>query len=45
MMHIITGKNSPLMHASSALILNTIKKLAGVPDEIHLLSPNIIDRI
>ncbi|MFH1826089.1 MAG: DUF1846 domain-containing protein [bacterium] len=39
---IITGKNSPLMHASSSLILNAVKKLAGVPDKIHLLSPSII---
>lgn len=42
---IVTGKNSPLMHASSSLILNTIKKLAGIPDKIHLLSPNIIKSI
>jgi len=42
---IVTGKNSPLMHASSSLILNAIKKLAGIPDKIHLLSPNIIESI
>jgi uncharacterized protein (UPF0371 family) len=42
---IITGKNSPLMHATSSLVLNSIKKLAGIPDKIHLLSPNIIDSI
>jgi len=42
---IITGKNSELMHAISSLILNTIKKLAGIPDKIHLLSPVIIDSI
>ncbi len=42
---IITGKNSPLMHAASSLILNTIKHLAGIPDQIHLLSPNIIESI
>jgi len=41
----ITGKNSPLMHAASALVLNAIKHLAGVPDEIHLLSPNITESI
>ncbi len=39
---IITGKNSTLMHASSALVLNAIKHLAHLPDTIHLLSPNII---
>lgn len=42
---IITGKNSPLMHAASSLILNAIKKLAEIPDKIHLLSPNIIESI
>jgi len=42
---IITGKNSPLMHASSSLILNAIKHLANIPDEIHLLSPNVTQSI
>jgi len=42
---IITGSNSPLMHAASSLVLKTIKKLAEVPDNIHLLSPAIIDSI
>jgi uncharacterized protein (UPF0371 family) len=42
---IVTGKNSPLMHAASSLILNAIKTLAEVPDRIHLLSPAIIDSI
>ena len=42
---IITGKNSQLMHAASSLILNAIKVLANIPDEIHLLSPHIINQI
>lgn len=42
---IVTGKNSPLMHAASSLILNAVKKLADIPDKIHLLSPNIIESI
>ncbi len=42
---ILTGKNSPLMHASSSLILNAIKKLAGIPDDIHLLSPVFIESV
>lgn len=40
---IITGKNSFLLHAEAACILNTIKYLAKIPDEIHLLSPQIIE--
>jgi len=42
---IIMGKNSPLMHAASSLVLNAIKKLADIPDKIHLLSPNVIETI
>ncbi len=42
---IITGKNSPLMHAASALILNAAKQLAGLPDTIHLLSPGIVESV
>lgn len=42
---IITGKNSPLMHASSSLILNATKYLAGLPDNLFLLPKNIIDSV
>ena len=42
---IVMGKNSPIMHAASSLILNAIKELAGIPDNIHLLSPNILNSI
>jgi uncharacterized protein (UPF0371 family) len=42
---IITGKSSYLMSSASALILNAIKKLADIPDRIHLLPQNIIERI
>jgi len=42
---IITGKNSKLMHASSSLILNSVKVLANIPDEILLLSPQVINQI
>ena len=33
------------MHASSSLILNAVKVLAGIPDEIYLLSPQVIEQI
>ena len=42
---IITGKNSRLMHAASGLILNAVKILANIPDEILLLSPQVINQI
>jgi len=41
----ITGKNSKLMHAASSLILNAVKVLANIPDEILLLSPHVINQI
>jgi len=41
----ITGKNSKLMHAASSLVLNAIKTLANIPDEILLLSPHVINQI
>jgi uncharacterized protein (UPF0371 family) len=42
---IVTGKNSPLLHAESSALLNAIKVLANIPDEIKLISENIIDQI
>jgi uncharacterized protein (UPF0371 family) len=42
---IIMGKNSPLMHAASALVLNAAKYLANIPDTMHLLPPNIMESI
>jgi uncharacterized protein (UPF0371 family) len=42
---IITGKNSPILHAASSLVLNAVKHLAGVPDEIHLLAPAVTEAI
>jgi uncharacterized protein (UPF0371 family) len=42
---IVTGHNSDLLHSASALVINAIKHLANIPDELHLLSPNIIASI
>lgn len=42
---IITGKNSTIMHAASSLVLNAAKKLADIPDKIHLLSLTVIESI
>ncbi|MCK5260398.1 MAG: DUF1846 domain-containing protein [Candidatus Omnitrophica bacterium] len=42
---IITGKNSPVMHAVSSLVLNVIKDLSKIPDNIHLLSPITIESV
>ena len=42
---IITGKTSPLLGASAALLLNALKLLAGVDDDVHLIAPTVIDPI
>lgn len=42
---VITGRSSNLMDSCSAAILNAIKYLANIGDEIFLLSPVIIDTI
>jgi len=42
---VITGKNSPVMHASSSLVINAVKHLAEIPKKIYLLSPAIIGSI
>jgi len=42
---IVTGMNTPLLHAETAAILNAVKKLAGIPREIDLLSPALIQNI
>jgi len=42
---IITGRTSCLMDSCSAAILNSIKTLANISDEIFLLSPVILETI
>ena len=39
---IITGKTSDLLGASAALMLNTLKELANIPHEVHVISPAAI---
>ncbi len=42
---IVTGRNSPLMHAASSLVLNAAKRLADIPERLHLLPEIIIESI
>jgi uncharacterized protein (UPF0371 family) len=42
---IITGSNSPLLHAASSLILHAIKHLAQIPPQIKLLPSHITESI
>ena len=41
----ITAKNSELMNASAGVLLNSIKHLAGIADDILLISPIILEPI
>lgn len=41
----ITGRTSPLLGCSAAMLLNALKHLAGIDDDIHLLSPESIEPI
>ncbi len=42
---IVTGKTSSLLGASAALLLNSLKMIANIPDEIELISPSIIEPV
>ncbi len=39
---LVTGRASPLLTASSAMILNALKVLAGIDDSVLLISPDVI---
>lgn len=42
---ILTGKGSDLMNATAAAILNSVKYLASISDDMHLISPVILEPI
>lgn len=42
---VLTGKESDVMDAPAAVILNSIKYLANISDDIHLISPVILEPI
>ena len=42
---IVTGKTSDLLGSSASLLLNALKALGGIRDELHLISPVVIDPI
>ena len=42
---LITGKTSRLLGATSAMLLNALKILGGIPDEVDIISPEIIEPV
>ena len=41
----ITGKESKLLSASSAAIINVLKEITNIPEEVFLLSPSMLEAI
>lgn len=41
----VTGHNSPLMHASSALVINALKELAGIDHDTELIPGKVLNSI
>ena len=42
---IVTGRTSELLGSSSSLLLNALKALGGIKDDLHLISPVALDPI
>ena len=42
---IVTGKTPELLGASAAVLLNAVKTLGDIPDEIKLISPTVIEPV
>ncbi len=42
---IVTGRTSDLLGAASGLLLNALKALGNIPEEMHLISPVALDPI
>ena len=42
---LVTGKTSPLMGPSAAVILNALKRIAGIEKKVHLIPPEVIEPV
>ena len=42
---IVTGKTTKLLGPSAAVILNAVKRLGGIPKNVHLISPEVIEPV
>lgn len=42
---VITGKQTKLLSAASAMLINVLKELSEVPDDEYLLSPEVLEAI
>ena len=42
---LVTGKTTELLGACASMLLNALKTLAGVPDEVKLIAPEVLEPI
>ena len=42
---VVTGKTSPLLGASSAVLVNAIKTIAGIDDKTDIISPDVLEPV
>ncbi|MCL1952449.1 MAG: DUF1846 domain-containing protein [Oscillospiraceae bacterium] len=40
---VVTGKTIDVLTAASTLVINCVKRLAGIPDDIHLIAPHVLE--
>ena len=40
---IVTGRTTPLLGATSSALLNALKAVTGIDDEVHLISPEVLE--
>jgi len=40
---VVTGKTTNVLTAASSLVLNCVKRLAGIPDSVHLIAPYVLE--
>lgn len=40
---IVTGRTTPLLGATSSALLNALKAVTGIEDEVHLISPEVLE--
>ena len=40
---IVTGRTTPLLGATSSALLNALKAVTGIEDQVHLISPEVLE--
>ena len=42
---IVTGKESELLSSASTMLINALKEITKIPDDVYLLSPSVLEAI